>query len=216
MNDRFIQMKPILIIASLAVITVTGGIIGGFVLNANADDTSSEANAYHSTADNWPTPTDLQEAVDRADAIVVGTVDRIEGTYFEGPYDSVESSADTAESRSPALPHTYYRLTIQSVLFDDGNIDKAPILRLGGTLGQSNVELGASYVMFLGRNPDNASYGILGSWGLMNVSSADTVRGLDGNRIGFVGSIEAQNLANEVNERIPSKKEWEWSIDVVE
>jgi len=127
-----------------------------------------------------PPPRSVQDYVNRADAIVIGTLsDPIrEGEY--GPYDGgPRSTSDEVPPR--ALPKVDYEILIEQVLLDDGRVQSIPYLRVAGRSGLETNFFGTirmpvpgkRYILALRATPDNQGYGLVYPWELMSLE--DTI-----------------------------------------
>lgn len=128
-----------------------------------------------------PAPASIQELVDEADAIATGTISEFIDERLEGPYFSEE----TGDARLPAKFHySYYRISLDRVLKDDGYIRDIPVLKLKGRESVESEHIlrinlppvGTTFYFFLARNPDNLSYGVGGPWKLINTDHKTVVQ----------------------------------------
>lgn len=145
----------------------------------------NEADASHTLA--VPGPSDLDELVNRVDAVVIGKVSMPERSAYEGGFDSSTEQFTECDSRECGLPVTYYAVQINEVLLDDGFVLDNPLLRISGFVEDSaevHPKADQEYVMFLWRNPENSSYGYPGAWNVVSLEDGKA-RDLFGDPIEF-------------------------------
>jgi hypothetical protein len=120
--------------------------------------------AYHGAGYGYgPWAKTVQGVVNRAQAIVIARVVSFDGSREEGPYINSELTAPPTPrpgEPSVALSSGYFRLEIERILLDDGFIADAPVYRgIPDPDDPRNPVIGRRYIMSLGRNSDNRSYG---------------------------------------------------------
>ena len=167
-------------------------------------------------------PQNVQEFVNRSEAIVLGTVTAISEPVVERPYNFDPTIfAMIPESDWPSIEVAYWTITIEQVLLNDGNIEANSRLRMepdpSHRPDKPHPELNGRYLFTLGRNPDSLSYGITADWMILNLSEA-AIKDIDGNTPGFIdGAQEAELLkkirvAAEKHEYLPPS-EWPSRFD---
>ncbi len=81
-------------------------------------------------------PVDIQDFVDRTDAIVIGTVASVEGPVDDLPY-NVDSEFVKMRLEDPyplpSITVTYYAIELEEIVLDDGNISGNAFIRVPGT-----------------------------------------------------------------------------------
>ncbi len=139
------------------------------------------------TAGSWvPAPKNMQELLDSADAIVIGTVNSVSNTgilksYNEADNVRIDDWIDTIEAETGTRPAIYpnytdYLIDIEKVIMDDGKVSTGGtvVLRMLGTSDKQATaddkpallrlpSDGDRRVFTLARNPDG-SYGLYGWW----------------------------------------------------
>lgn len=118
-----------------------------------------------------PPPQSMDELVDPADVIVVGTVGDVvsQGELSGYGQDDKARNQSPTDPASPAIPITDFRINVERVLLDDGTIEqgKPLILRMLGepstgadrTSEFPQTVVGVKYLLVLSQNPDGATYG---------------------------------------------------------
>lgn len=143
-------------------------------------------------------PQNVQDLVNRADAIVVGTVNDISGPVRATAYSptaSISSNGHASSSTptpSPGITVTYYTFAPQDVMLDDDNVRTAPRLRLSGGTEALGPQLHHQYLFVLLRNPDRLSYGAE-NWGMIDLSKTPPQL-LDGSALSYSGISDAASL----------------------
>jgi len=130
-----------------------------------------------------PAPRSVAEFVNKADAIVIGTVGPSFRKVMEGPYNASELTQDSRDVPPPQLPFTYYEIQVEEIILNDGAIagEKPLSLRVDGHPGSLEVESGEwemprpgeRYLLVLGRNPDDQSYGPWRGWGMLYIDGEE-------------------------------------------
>ena len=104
-------------------------------------------------------PQNVQDLVNRGEAIVIGRVTAISEPVKELPYFTTEEDyADLPEWEMVV----YLDIAIEEVLLDDGNVSDNPRLQMGSD--SASPVLDGRYLFSLHRNPDMLSYGVSASW----------------------------------------------------
>ena len=192
---------------SLVGVMAIAGAMTGFL--TRGDNSESEIAAEQFNVGVFrETPSDLQRMVNRSQAIVRATIRPAGATKEEGPFDArmPDGGTNSGSLPSPALPHTYYDLDIAEVILDDGLVSEVATLRLGGTRDAYDLDPTKDYLLFLGRNPDNSSYGIWGDWGILSVSDSGYVIDVDDSRLEHIGEqMDTDRLASNVRQLVSSR-----------
>ena len=147
-----------------------------------------DAFADTSTITWLPPPASLHEMIESSGAIVIGTVTAFLGDLIEGQYSEDEvlqpAPSDPARESSASgpmrlgVPSSYFEVEIKRILLNDGKLEEggAFILRLFGLATDSSSapwpmpQAGDRFLFTLGINPDGASYGSHGPWGMIDIS----------------------------------------------
>jgi hypothetical protein len=86
-------------------------------------------------------PKDVQEFVTQADTVVIATVGSVITTGRESP-NGTDGNLMTEDIH--ALPFTWFSLTVDRVILDDGNIKANPVLRLFGNTNATGISQGGT------------------------------------------------------------------------
>ena len=123
-------------------------------------------------------PADVQDLVDRSHAVVIGTIASVSGPEDELPYNKTPEDYPAEDMDAMRLRVTYYDITVEEVLLDDGFVSDNARLRLDGDHSLIRPQAGERFVFSLSRNPDNRSYGVVADW--MVLTTTDGVKNYDG------------------------------------
>ena len=156
----------------------------------NQDDSRGQVSVSMSSIQDYRLPPqNVQDLVNRSQAIVIGAISAISEVKREIPYDTTEQEfakkfADVPEELRPYLEVAYYDIAIEEVLLDDGNVRAHPRLRLEPYSPLPRI--GQRYLFTMGRNPDSLSYGVAADWMTLTLGD-NNIRNLDGSSPGYVG-----------------------------
>lgn len=159
-----------------------------------------------------PAPTSVNDLLNRGDAVLIGRITGGGETRYEGAFDP--SSGRFAEPQTepnapnPGLPHTYYTVKPEEILLDDGIAARQSevMLRLGGEPGTAlHPKEGVRFLMVLGRNPDDLSYGIRGSWAVLDLEG-QTVRDIAGRDLTFEAPREIDGFLAAVRKAVRDRQ----------
>ena len=151
-----------------------------------------------------PRPNNVQELVDRAQVIVLGTIDSVLEEKMMGAYGEDGQPLPAVEG---GLPFTDYKLQIENVLKGDGTVTDGGtlVLRMFGHLSDKNAAItpnlftlpntGDHLLFALGQNPDG-TYGS-GPEGLFNVDG-EKVAYADG--VAFATNVSPEQFVYDVTE----------------
>ncbi len=172
------------------------------------------------TTARWiPAPETMEELLDTADVIVIGSLSSVAGAGIQKSYNEADNKRidewlDTLESETgtrPALypPYTSYLVDVETVILDDGAISAGYPIVLK-TLGKPSApkdpdqspslltvpNLGETRLFTLARNPDG-TYGLYGWWSHF-VIDGDRVTYSDDLRtpIGFTDKVKPEDFIN--------------------
>ena len=110
-------------------------------------------------------PADVQELVNRADAVLVGKIASGPVIADEGPFD--EAGNIGGENQ---VPFARYRLQIDQLFVDDGAVASRPEVRFFAYPVPPEINLDGTFLFALTANPDG-SYGTSAGWGMIELSS---------------------------------------------
>ena len=143
-------------------------------------------------------PQDVQDLVNRSEAIVIGRVTAVSEPVKELPYFTTEEDyADLPEWAVPWEEVVYFDIAIEEVLLDDGNISDNPHLQMGS--GSALPALDGRYLFTLHRNPDLLSYGVSAAWMVLSLDG-DEIRDLAGTAPGYTGVTDEPSLVDGVRD----------------
>ncbi len=137
-------------------------------------------------------PTDVQDFVDRSHTVVIGTIATVSSPADELPFNKTADDYPAEGVDDMHLRVTYYDITIEEVLLDDGFISNNARLRLDGDHSLIRPQVGERFVFSLARNPGNKSYGVMADWMVLN--TADGVKNYDGSSPGYEDIVDEASL----------------------
>ncbi len=156
-------------------------------------------------------PANVQEFVNRSDAIVIGSVASVEGPFEELGYgfdlDYVEGKLEGPGFlfALPTTTVTYYAIDLEEILLDDGNILGNSSLRVNTSFPDSfGLQSGDRLLFSLLRNPDFRSYGAIIPWALIFLDGVEP-RELDGNSLPYRGVTDEASLVAAIESAIPGR-----------
>jgi hypothetical protein len=160
---RFLRRlhRPHLFVIMMAVVGLGIGVLSGGLLSRS---TASEPIDMDMSL-TLSTPKSIDDLVQVADVIVVGKVGPIVNQANFSGYgkDDAQRNQRPGDPVSPSLPVTDYQIEVQDVLLDDGLISSGePLILRAFHQPKNEVEAytGDHNLLFLSRNPDNATYGL--------------------------------------------------------
>ena len=143
-------------------------------------------------------PQDVQDLVNRSEAIVIGRVTSVSEPVKELPYFTMEEDyADLPEWAVPWEEVVYFDIAIEEVLLDDGNISDNPRLQMGS--GSASPVQGGRYLFTLHRNPDLLSYGVSAAWMALSLDGHE-IQDLAGTVPGYIGVTGELSLVDSVRD----------------
>ena len=158
-----------------------------------------------------PPPANLQEFVNRADAIVVGKVASVEGSFEELGYGfDLDYFKWRLENSIPVPPFpgilfTYYSIELERILLDDGNILGNSLLRVNTATPDSfGLEPGDRLLFALSRNPDLRSYSAFIPWDLIFLDGFEP-RDFAGKSLPYQGATDEPGLVAAIETAIPGR-----------
>ena len=151
-------------------------------------------------------PQNIQDLVNRVDAVITGTISAIGNTASDGPYNDSQGVNQLTQAGYPApvITVTYYTITVDEILLDDGNIASNPILRLGGSPSESLPQVGESFLFALDVNPDRKSYGIIENWNLIPLDGG-SIQNFDGVEPGYTGVTDEKSLKSAIQKAVTTR-----------
>lgn len=156
-------------------------------------------------------PASIQDLVNRADAIVVGSIGPVRRTEMVGP--SGDLSKYPAGLPFPLKPFTDYQINIQEVLLDDGFIRAEPTLvipgmperygHIGFLMALSPTD---SYLFVLTRDPRSQKHAMVSRHGVINLSGASiALAGRDFTRPDFASGMAPSDFLEAVKAALPTR-----------
>jgi len=219
--------RKVFVILGSVVGVISGLIVAAVMLAVCAGDQSTPTAlgerlqngplSDNSTGIKLPPPKSIQDLVNRADAIVIGTVGGPIGEGENQPYSPELAKRDIPQPRS--FPFIDYEILIDEVLLDDGLIESTPVLRVAarpdtgfnlyGTMRVPSV--GGRYLFTLRANSDKRAYGVVYPWSLISVDGA-TVALLDRERSApnFTDKIEVPDFVEAVKAAVLNWRKTDW------
>ncbi len=152
-------------------------------------------------------PQNVQDLVNRYDAVFTGTITEISSPVLEKPYDWQPEDDSVSKRYGIPLPRmrvTYYAIQIEDVLLDDGNIRLHPRLGLTGGHNSMRPQVGERFLFALGRQPDGLSYGLTADWCLIFLDGGP-IRNFDGVEPGYAGVANEASLKSAVQAAVPNR-----------
>lgn len=152
-------------------------------------------------------PQDLQDLVNRVDAIIIGTIASISDTIEKLPPGATQQDYQWAIDRGLPLPYirtVFYDITIEEVLLDDGNIKSNARLRLSGDHSPIRPQIGERFMFALGQDYDRKSYGITDNWHLVFLDQGP-IRNFNGHPPGYPGVTNEASLKDAIKSAIPKR-----------
>ena len=137
-------------------------------------------------------PADVQDFVDRSHAVVIGTIAAVSSPSDELPFNKTADEYPSEDVENMRLRVTYYDITIEEVLLDDGFVSNNARLRLDGDHSLIRPQVGEKFVFSLARNPGNKNYGVMADW--MVLTTADGVKNYDGTSPGYKDIVDEASL----------------------
>ena len=192
-------------------------VVGG-ILSLVALTTAAKMNPAHGIADipaaMVGAPDDMEDLVEQADVIVVGTIGSAATETTIGPYDLEPGK------QAPTFPVTDYQLTVTTVLkgADDVATGDTLALRLFGHLSKED-ESPAFFNQFpmskpddvgvfgLAKNPDGSTYGLqFGPFSRFDLDGAAVVySGMDGLRVDFASGVAPAQFIKNIRQEVASQ-----------
>ena len=149
-------------------------------------------------------PQSVQDLVNRSQVVFTGTISEVGDAVAEKAYDwKPEDDAEASQAGRPPsrVWVTYYKIQLEQVFLDDGNLRAYPLMRLFGYDNEVRPKAGERYLFVLGANPDGKSYGITDNWSLIPLDGGD-IRNYDGKSPGYVGVTGEALLLSTVQEAV--------------
>lgn len=152
-------------------------------------------------------PQSVQDLVNRSQVVFTGTISEVGDGVSEKAYDWNEE--DDTYLKSLGMPPyritvTYYKIEIEQIFLDDGNLRAYPLMRLLGYNNEVRPKVGERYLFVLSANPDGKSYGIDDNWSLIPLDDGD-IRNYDGNPTGYVSVTDENSLLSAIQEAVTNR-----------
>lgn len=142
-------------------------------------------------------PSDIQELVNRSDAVVITTISSISDTKSKVFGDPSDAAAMVAQGRpEPRIEETQYELSVEEVLLDDDSIGALgynPNLALLGTHGPHSPQKGERIMFALLARPVPGLYSLVANWSLIPLDGGP-IRNFDGKDPGYAGVTDEASL----------------------
>lgn len=142
-------------------------------------------------------PSDIQELVNRSDAVVIATVSSISDMKSVVFGDPSDAAAMVAQGRpEPRIEETHYELSVEQVLLDDeaiGALEYNPNLALLGAHGPQSPQKGERIMFALLARPDPGLYSLVANWSLIPLDGG-AIRDFDGKDPGYAGVTDEASL----------------------
>ena len=153
----------------------------------------------------WPyaSPNEIQDFVNRLDAIAIATVSAISEPVEEGPYQTSATSTSPGFP-APSITVTYYTLDLEQVLLNDGNLSSNPRLRQSGIHYDGSPQIGKRYLFGMRINPDGKSYGAPREWNIIPLDSG-AIHNIDGTSPGYTGVTDETSLKESIESALPNR-----------
>jgi len=181
-------------------------LIGAVVVIAGAGslrDRNSDSASLVSAVDEASAPRNLDDLIVPANLVVIGTFGQKTAETWELPYDwrRIERTVAPDDVADFYWPQTYYDFTVEEVLVDHldeprsaGTVLK---LRYGEHETGGRIRVGAAprpgerQLLFLGLNPDGASYGLVSLWHALLIDGGVVEFAADGSVV-TIHEVEAE------------------------
>ena len=154
-------------------------------------------------------PADVQELVNRSDVVVVATIASISDTASVGPVGSTDTDALVTQGLpEPRILETYYELSVEQVLLDDGvmsTLDGNPKLALSGMHDERSPQTGDRMLFALLAGPDRQIYSLAANWSLIPLNEG-SVRNFDGKDPAYPDVTDEATLKSAVAEAAQSHR----------
>ncbi len=214
----FPALRKVLVVFLAATALLVLGVLAGCQASDPVGQVGLKQTAVHEEGDRTATsgdamlisqlklpPQDVQDLVNRSQAIVIGTISAISGPVNELPYFTTEEDFPAEDLQYMYLEVAYYDIAIEEALLDDGNVRAHPRLRLEPNSGHNPhpalPEIGRRYLFTMGRNPDSLSYGVAADWMTLALGG-DSIRNIDGTLPGYAGVDGEASLVRAVREAV--------------
>ena len=146
-------------------------------------------------------PGDMQDLVNRVDAIAIGTVVSVSATIHQGPSDSSSvAELKRLDLPVPTIPTTYYEIEVEEVFLDDGNLGSLSgnaRLALAGWHGPMAPQKGDRMMFALLANGNDAIYSVAADWNMLHLDGGP-IRNFDGTPPGYTGVTDEASLKETV------------------
>ena len=158
-------------------------------------------------SDYFEAPASIQDLINRYDVAFVGTVATIGSSVEEKPDDwNSEVDDHLATKGIPPLRVriTYYDITLEEVLLDDGLVNGNPRLRLSGDHNPMRPQAGERYFFALQTVSGAKGYGVNANWNLIHLDGG-SIRNFDGVEPGYPGVTDEASLKSEAKSAVTNR-----------
>ena len=205
-------MKAIIIPVSLITLLVSALLLVGIFGIPNQEQPEQQVKFLNwgtppqvDTGGPWPyaQPNEIQDFVNRLDAIAIATVSAISEPVEEGPYQTSATSTPSGLP-APSITVTYYTLDLEQVLLNDGNLSSNPRLRQSGIHYGGSPQIGKRYLFGMRINPDGKSYGAPREWNIIPLDRG-AIQNIDGTEPGYTGVTDEASLKESIESALPNR-----------
>ncbi len=149
----------------------------------------------------FKSPATVQELVNRSDVVLIGTVRTVSETQNVVFGTSADASALVAQGfPEPRMEETYYGISVEQVLLDDGvvgTLDSDLSVALSGTHSTLSPQVGERIMFALLDRPSDHRYSLVANWSLIPLDGG-SIRNFDGSDPGYDDVIDEASLKSAV------------------
>lgn len=152
-------------------------------------------------------PRDIQDLVNRYDAVVVGTISAISDTVRELADGKTEDDYKFLVEQGlplPTISRTFYDIQLEDVLLDDGNVRANSRLRLSHGHSAIRPQTGERFLFALISSQSGKSYGVIADWALIHLDGGP-IRNFDGVLPDYAGVTNEASLKAAVRSAVPAR-----------
>ncbi len=149
-------------------------------------------------------PVTVQELVNRSDAVVIATILSVSETRSIVVGNPADAAALVAQGYpEPRRQETYYELSVEQVLLDDGSLAKIakmkdnPRLALSGIYNLQSPQIGERIMFSLLATPNPGLYSLAADWSLIPLDG-EAIRNFDGTDPAYAGVKDEKSLKSAV------------------
>ena len=155
-------------------------------------------------------PKHIQDFVNRASVIVIGTVISVEGPVEDLGYSADDTYLeliryDLENSRPlPWITVTYYEIDLEDIVLDDGNIAGNAFVRMHGAPDDYDLHPGDRLLFAMSPNPDFRSYSPHNPWGMILLDGGE-LRYFNGRPLPFDEVSDEETLVAAIEAALPAR-----------